>query len=88
MNTDQGSQFTSHALTELLKAQRIRISMDSQGAWRDNIVIEHLWRSVKYEEVYLQAYDSVAVDRTDLADYFQFENSRRPHSALSEQTPV
>ena len=57
MNTDQGSQFTSHVFTGLLKAQGIRISMDGRGAWRDNVFVERLWRSVKYEEVYLHAYD-------------------------------
>ncbi len=87
MNTDQGSQFTSHAFTELIKAQGIRLSMDGRGAWRDNIFVERLWRSVKYEEVYLQAYDSVSAARVGLARYFQFYNSRRPHSGLTGQTP-
>ncbi len=87
MNTDQGSQFTSHAFTECIKAQGIRLSMDSRGAWRDNIFVERLWRSVKYEEVYLHAYESVAAARTGLTRYFQFYNSRRPHSSLAGQTP-
>ncbi len=87
MNTDQGSQFTSHAFTGLLKTQGIRISMDGRGAWRDNVFVERLWRSVKYEEVYLDAYDSVAEARAGLARYFQFYNSRRPHSSLAGQTP-
>ncbi|MGD9851741.1 MAG: IS3 family transposase [Nitrospirales bacterium] len=87
MNTDQGSQFTSQTFTELLKAQGIRLSMDSRGAWRDNIFVERLWRSVKYEEVYLQAYDSVSAARSGLARYFQFYNGRRPHSSLAGQTP-
>jgi putative transposase len=87
MNTDQGSQFTSYAFTECLKAQGIRLSMDGRGAWRDNIFVERLWRSVKYEEVYLQAYESVAAARAGLARYFQFYNSRRPHAGLAGQTP-
>ncbi len=87
MNTDQGSQFTSYAFTELLKAQGIRLSMDGRGAWRDNIFVERLWRSVKYEEVYLQAYESVSAARAGLARYFQFYNSRRPHSGVAGRTP-
>ena len=87
MNTDQGSQFTSQAFTELLKAQGIRLSMDGRGAWRDNIFVERLWRSVKYEEVYLRAYESVSAARAGLTRYFQFYNSRRPHASLGGQTP-
>ncbi|MDR4495701.1 MAG: IS3 family transposase [Nitrospirales bacterium] len=87
MNTDQGSQFTSHVFVGFLKAHGIRFSMDGRGAWRDHIFVERLWRSVKYEEVYLQAYESVSVARAGLARYFQFYNSRRPHAALAGQTP-
>ncbi len=87
MNTDQGSQFTSRAFTDFLKAQGIRISMDGRGAWRDNIFVERLWRSVKYEEVYLYAYESVTAARAGLDRYFQFYNGRRPHSSLAGQTP-
>ena len=87
MNTDQGSQFTSHAFTELIKAQGIRLSMDSRGAWRDNIFVERLWRSVKYEEVYLHAYESVAAARAGLTRYFRFYNSRRSHSSHGGKTP-
>ncbi len=87
MNTDQGSQFTSRAFTDFLKAQGIRISMDGRGAWRDNIFVERLWRSVKYEEVYLYAYESVTAARAGLERYFQFYNGRRPHSSLAGQTP-
>ena len=87
VNTDQGSQFTSHAFTGLLKAQGIRLSMDGRGAWRDNIFVERLWRSVKYEEVYLHAYASVSAARAGIDRYFQFYNSRRPHSSLAGQTP-
>ena len=87
LNTDQGSQFTSHVFTEFLKEQGIRLSMDGRGAWRDNIFVERLWRSVKYEEVYVQAYDSVSAARRGLAHYFHLYNSRRPHSRLEGQTP-
>ncbi len=87
LNTDQGSQFTSHSFTEWLKAQGIRLSMDGRGAWRDNIFVERLWRTVKYEEVYLHAYESVSAARTGIDRYFQFYNSRRPHSSLAERTP-
>src|SRR4051794_39608784 len=81
-NTDQGSQFTSTAFTGLLTGNAIAISMDGRGAWRDNVFVERLWRSVKYEEVYLRAYDTVAEARNSLASYFSFYNSRRPHSSL------
>jgi putative transposase len=86
-NTDQGSQFTSTAFTGLLTDNAIAISMDGRGAWRDNVFVERLWRSVKYEEIYLKAYDTVAEARNSLADYFGFYNSRRPHSSLDRQTP-
>ena len=87
MNTDQGSQFTSQAFTGLLKDNCIRISMDGKGSWRDNVFIERLWRSVKYEEVYLHAYDSVSAVRAGLDRYFRFYNTQRPHSSLDGQTP-
>jgi len=87
MNTDQGSQFTSQAFTGLLKEHEIKISMDGKGAWRDNVFIERLWRSVKYEDIYLRAYDSASAVRTGLNRYFNFYNSRRPHSSLDGQTP-
>ena len=86
-NTDQGSQFTSEAFTGLLKSHGIAISMVSKGAWRDNVFIERLWKSVKYEEVYLRAYDSVSHTRESLGRYFTFYNTRRPHSALDRQPP-
>lgn len=86
-NTDQGSQFTSLDFTGLLKQHDIAISMDGKGAWRDNVFVERLWRSVKYEEVYLRAYDSVAEARISLGRYFDFYNRVRPHSALGRQTP-
>ena len=87
MNTDQGSQFTSQAFTGLLKEHDIKISMDGKGSWRDNVFIERLWRSVKYEDIYLRAYDSASAVRSGLNRYFNFYNSRRPHSSLDGQTP-
>ena len=87
LNTDQGSQFTSEAFTGKLLNHHIRISMDGKGAWRDNVFVERLWKSVKYEEVYLKAYNTVSEARTSLARYFEFYNRRRPHSSLDEMTP-
>ena len=86
-NTDQGSQFTSVAFTGMLLDQKIAISMDGRGAWRDNVFVERLWRSVKYEEVYLRAYDSVSDARASLGRYLNFYNARRPHSSLGARTP-
>jgi putative transposase len=86
-NTDQGSQFTSAAFTGLLSDNAIRISMDGRGSWRDNVLVERLWRSVKYEEVYLRAYDSVAEARRSLGSYLGFYNRKRPHSSLDGRTP-
>jgi len=87
VNTDQGSQFTSQTFTGLLKKKGIRISMDGKGAWRDNVFIERLWRSVKYEEVYLHAYDKVSDSRAGIGRYFNLYNRRRPHSSLKGRTP-
>ncbi len=86
-NTDQGSQFTGAAFTSVLTANGIAISMDGKGAWRDNVFVERLWRSVKYEEVYLRAYDSVGEARTSLGRYLNFYNTQRPHSSLDGTTP-
>ena len=86
-NTDQGSQFTSDVFTGLLLDNGIAISMDGRGAWRDNVFVERLWRSVKYEEVYLRAYDTVAEARRLLGRYLDFFNSKRPHSSLGARTP-
>jgi putative transposase len=86
-NTDQGSQFTSEAFTGVLTRNGIAISMDGKGAWRDNVFVERLWRSVKYEEVYLKAYDTVAEARASIGRYLSFYNTRRPHSSLDRQTP-
>ena len=87
MNTDQGSQFTCPAFTGVLTSQRIAISMDGKGAWRDNVFTERLWRSVKYEEVYLRAYENVAQARASIGRYLDFYNRRRPHSSLDGMTP-
>ena len=86
-NTDQGSQFTSLAFTDVLKKAEIAISMDGRGAWRDNVFVERLWRTIKYEEVYLRAYDSVAEARVSIGRYLAFYNRGRPHSGLDRQTP-
>lgn len=86
-NTDQGVQFSSAEFLAVLQRHQIRISMDGRGCWRDNIVIERLWRSVKYEEVYLHAYTTVSDARAGLARYFTFYNTRRPHEALNRCTP-
>ncbi len=86
-NTDQGAQFTSETFLDVLRTQQIQISMDGQGCWRDNVLVERLWRSVKYEEVYLHAYDTIADVRAGLARYFAFYNQRRPHTALGRRTP-
>ena len=87
VNTDQGSQFTSHDFTSVLLKSEIAISMDGKGAWRDNVFVERLWRSIKYEEVYLKAYDSVSEARASIGRYLTFYNSRRPHSSLDRRTP-
>ena len=86
-NTDQGSQFTCEAFTDVLHKHDIKISMDGKGAWRDNVFVERLWRSVKYEEVYLHAYDSVSDARASIGRYLDLYNRRRPHSSLDDRTP-
>ncbi len=86
-NTDQGSQFTSVEFTDLLKEKGIAISMDGRGCWRDNVFVERLWRSIKYEEVYLHAYESVSEARRGLERYLTFYNHHRPHSKLDRSTP-
>ena len=87
MNTDQGSQFTSSAFISVLKQHHVQISMDGKGCWRDNVFVERLWKSVKYEEVYLHGYDTVTAARQALTRYFDFYNRRRPHSTLDGKTP-
>jgi putative transposase len=86
-NTDQGSQFTSKGFTDVLVKNGIAISMDGRGSWRDNVFVERLWRSIKYEEVYLRAYDTVSDARASIGRYLTFYNGRRPHSSLDRQTP-
>lgn len=86
-NTDQGSQFTSLEFTQLLKDHGIAISMDGKGCWRDNVFVERLWKSIKYEEVYLRAYETVSAAKSGIGRYLAFYNSRRPHSALVGDTP-
>lgn len=87
MNTDQGSQFTSADFIATLEANQIAISMDGKGCWRDNVFVERLWKSIKYEEVYLRAYDTVSEAKASLGRYIAFYNSRRPHSSLDGRTP-
>jgi putative transposase len=86
-NTDQGAQFTSEDFTDVLKDNKIKISMDGKGRWMDNVFIERLWRSVKYEEVYLKEYESLAALRNGLKRYFNYYNNERPHQSLGYSTP-
>jgi putative transposase len=86
-NTDQGSQFTSNAFVEKLEKNGIKVSMDGKGSWRDNVFVERVWKSVKYEEVYLHAYETVHEARTSIGKYLEFYNSIRPHSSLDGFTP-
>ncbi len=86
-NTDQGAQFTSEAFTDVLKQAHVDISMDGKGRWMDNVFVERLWRSVKYEEVYLKAYESVAEARAGIGTYLEFYNSERRHQGMNRQTP-
>jgi putative transposase len=86
-NTDQGSQFTSEAFTGLLRDNGIAISMDGRGSWKDNVFVERLWKSVKYEEVYLKAYETVSEARRSIGAYLEFYNGQRPHSSLDRMTP-
>ena len=87
VNTDQGSQFTATEFTDVVLAQGCKLSMDGRGAWRDNVFVERFWRSVKYERVYLRAYDSVSAARADTATYIEGFNKERPHSSLEDVTP-
>ncbi len=86
-NTDQGRQFTSAEFTDVLKTHGIRISMDGKGCWRDNVFVERLWRTVKYEEVNLKAYDTVSAAKASLGAFFDYYNRRRPHQSLDDKTP-
>jgi putative transposase len=86
-NTDRGSQLTSDAFIGILESHDIDISMDGKGRWLDNVFVERLWRSVKYEDVYLKAYNSIAEARHGLMEYFEFYNRRRRHQSLDRRTP-
>ena len=86
-NTNQGSQFTSQEFTQVLQDRGVKISMDGKGRYADNIFVERLWRTVKYEEVYLKAYASAGEARRELGAYFRFYNDQRPHQALGYRTP-
>ena len=87
-NTDQGSQFTAEAFTNILRSNSIGISMDGKGRWRDNVFIERLWKSVKYEDIYLKAYASMAKVKNGLASYFKFYNEKRWHNNFDRKTPA
>ncbi|WP_175912523.1 IS3 family transposase [Burkholderia sp. BCC1640] len=87
VNTDQGSQFTAGAFTDAVLGRQVRLSMDGKGAWRDNVFVERVWRSIKYEEVYLKAYESVSHARRSIGEYIDLYNRKRPHSSLEDQTP-
>nr|WP_186191257.1 IS3 family transposase [Burkholderia gladioli] len=87
VNTDQGSQFTAGAFTEAVLGRGVRLSMDGKGAWRDNVFVERVWRSIEYEEIYLRAYESVSHARRSIGDYIELYNRKRPHSSLADQTP-
>jgi len=86
-NTDQGSQFTSYAFIKVLQENGIRISMDGRGRWMDNVFIERLWRSLKYENVYLNAYETGSEARAGIGKWLEFYNTVRPHSSLMDKTP-
>ena len=86
-NTDQGAQFTCEAFTDVLKTHGVAISRDGKGRWLDNVFVERLWRSVKYEDIYLRAYDTPAALRVGLTRYFDFYHARRRHTALDRRTP-
>ena len=87
INTDQGSQFTAQEFVDAVLGNEVKLSMDGRGAWRDNVFVERIWRSVKYERVYLRAYGSVAAARTDIAEYIEWYNGERGHSSLEDKTP-
>ncbi len=87
VNTDQGSQFTATEFTDAVLGAKCNLSMDGKGAWRDNVFVERLWRSVKYERVYLKAYDNVSAARADIGQYLAWYNAQRPHSRIDRLTP-
>ena len=86
-NSDQGCQFTSEGFTDVLKDHDVKISMDGKGRWMDNVFIERLWRSLKYEEIYLKAYDSVDQAKQGIGDWMNFYNRDRRHASLGRMTP-
>ncbi len=88
VNTDQGSQFTAEDFTETVRKRGCQLSMDGRGAWRDNVFVERLWRTVKYEEIYLKAYETVAQARQGIGTFLQWYNDGRPHSSVDRQTPM
>ena len=87
VNTDQGSQFTASEFANSVLKQGAKLSMDGRGAWRDNVFVERLWRSVKYERVYLRAYDTVSQARADIAEYLDWYNTKRQHTSIEDRTP-
>ena len=87
VNTDQGSQFTASEFANTVLKRGCKLSMDGRGAWRDNVFVERLWRSVKYERVYLRAYDTVSQARSDIAEYLDWYNTKRQHTSIADQTP-
>ena len=87
VNTNQGSQFTASGFTDAVLNKGCKLSMDGRGAWRDNVLVERVWRSAKYERIYLNAYDGVTAACTEIADYFNWYNTDRPHSSLNRITP-
>jgi putative transposase len=88
LNTDQGAQFTSTEFTQCVRAKGVKLSMAGRGRWLDNVFVERLWRSLKYEEVYLYAYDNMNDARRGISAYFEFYNTERPHQALGNQIPA
>ena len=88
VNTDQGSQFTAQDFVDAVLGNGVKLSMDGRGAWRDNVFVERVWRTIKYERVYLRAYDSVSEARKDIAQYIEWYNSERGHSSIAGKTPT
>ena len=88
VNTDQGSQFTASEFANAVLKRGCKLSMDGRGAWRDNVFVERLWRSVKYERMYLRAYDTVSQARADIAEYLDGYNTKRQHTSTTDQTPI
>lgn len=88
VNTDQGSQFTAQDFVEAVLSNGVKLSMDGRGAWRDNVFVERVWRTIKYERVYLQAYGSVSEARNDIAQYIDWYNNERGHSSIEGKTPT